>query len=708
MRLVEISLKNVCQHEHTEVTFQPGVTGIFGPNGAGKSNLVKMAKACLTNDFKVNPGNKESNIRLGTGEKEESRIITIWEHEGTQFELKRGLQPICNHLIFPGENPIRNAREIETRLKESCGLSKQIVNEFIFVDQWRIFDFMSAKPQDRALSFMALCNTGMSEKVWEAIGDQIREDRSMAADFVDDSDERRASIKRWEARLAEANEKLVTAQSKLLKKSAGLANKQAIADYSRAKVLHEQRDQHRGKIRALQGMLDFAEKELHEAEKRYLDTARDVDDFKARADEAETALKGAEEYARRKADQDYWIKKRDQVKPEHPARPEKYVNIPKAEAKLAGLQQRLNEAHRVLGVLVDTGTMACPTCGTQVSELHDCLEEHQEVAKTYPGRLVQLRRRIDLSAKHDKTVTNYDAAIFEYKTETEAANKMLATLGKLVEPTADAVGLRRMVQQYQKVSREASAERTHVGTLKSNVNTNQAKLDSLKESIQEIDDKLESLLGVTEAKAKEAQRALDDHRRARAEIDQATETVTMAEEQIEQEKQAIKRIAKVKRQNKDANSWLEDLERWRSVVHRDALPNIVSQEMLEDMVERVNETLDEFGSPFKVSADDSLTFLAHKPDGTCEPAARLSGGEKVVLAIAFRFAINATFAKDIGMMVLDEPTAGLDEDNLDYLMEAMENVTRSARKRGQQLIIITHDRRLERVFDQVVELSREA
>jgi len=127
--------------------------------------------------------------------------------------------------------------------------------------------------------------------------------------------------------------------------------------------------------------------------------------------------------------------------------------------------------------------------------------------------------------------------------------------------------------------------------------------------------------------------------------------------------------------------------------------------VLEDLVDQVNELLNEFDGPFYVSAGDDLSFTVHNPDGSSEPAASKSGGEMVVLAIAYRLAVNSRFARDVGMMVLDEPSAFLDQKNLGCLASVLQRICEVMKQRRQQLIMITHDQRLERVFDQLIELG---
>jgi exonuclease SbcC len=72
---------------------------------------------------------------------------------------------------------------------------------------------------------------------------------------------------------------------------------------------------------------------------------------------------------------------------------------------------------------------------------------------------------------------------------------------------------------------------------------------------------------------------------------------------------------------------------------------------------------------------------------------RLSGGEKVSLALAIRLAISDVLgAKKFGFFILDEPTVHLDSENKKKLQELFANLGRAVR----QTIIITHD---EEVFE---------
>lgn len=72
----------------------------------------------------------------------------------------------------------------------------------------------------------------------------------------------------------------------------------------------------------------------------------------------------------------------------------------------------------------------------------------------------------------------------------------------------------------------------------------------------------------------------------------------------------------------------------------------------------------------------------------------LSGGQRQ------RALVARALAQDAPVLVLDEPTTGLDADSRSKLLEALE----SAAREGAAVVASTHDEHLVRVADQVLEL----
>ena len=595
MRLKSVDLKNVCQHRDISLELPVGVTGIFGANGAGKSNLIKMIKASLTGDF---PNGRKSNIcRLDYVDDYpkgfESSIQTTWEHAGLDVSITRGLKPNKDKMDL-AHTSLEKTRDINEHVEKTFGLSSKLINEFIFVDQWSIFQFLSATPASRAKIFSHLCGTERIEKLWTVLGDQIRNDSPLLASDATSF----SSLEESMETVLKGNKKEINKLTRQIKlERANLvpddikAYRQAIVDHNAAERLHQiTRVQQEELANVNEALADLP------------DVSDTPDPFELR---------------------------------------EKTLTASSLESDIDSLREKL--------IILKEG---CPTCGHEV----ESDEEYKRISK--PMRQEGARKRQQL----------------------EAIQSEIADLSVVIDEAAK-IKHKRAPLEKRRDALVASVESTSASSDKMMLEDDhyeevQAKIES--------HDKSGNFIALAESKIETLQFEND---RLVAQLDD---------------------IKNKKKTSKIAKSWIDDLEQLREVFHRDSLPKILAGRFLESLVIEINKTLDSFETPFVVTADDDLSFLAHKPTGVVEPAERLSGGEKVVLAIAFRLAINSLFVGEVGMMVLDEPTAGLDEHNLSCLADVLSRLCDLTRKKGQQIIMITHEARLQRVFDNVIHLGIDA
>ena len=120
-----------------------------------------------------------------------------------------------------------------------------------------------------------------------------------------------------------------------------------------------------------------------------------------------------------------------------------------------------------------------------------------------------------------------------------------------------------------------------------------------------------------------------------------------------------------------------------------------------------------FGASFLVTpGTDALGFNYVKTDGSAMPATgypdaqHLSGGQKIQLAISFRFAAYCMFANKVGLLSLDEPSVYLDEANVGNLCILMEKIRDIAQKMNLQVLVASHEKALMPYFDSVINLSK--
>jgi exonuclease SbcC len=118
----------------------------------------------------------------------------------------------------------------------------------------------------------------------------------------------------------------------------------------------------------------------------------------------------------------------------------------------------------------------------------------------------------------------------------------------------------------------------------------------------------------------------------------------------------------------------------------------------------LQEHMEVFEVPFSCDIDNELNVMCTIPGIGKKPAERLSGGQRVMLGIAFRFAICRLFAAGLGFVVLDEPTVMLDDDHVDIVVDLLNAIKGHLFNAGLQLLVPTHSPQLESTFDSVIRV----
>jgi DNA repair exonuclease SbcCD ATPase subunit len=109
---------------------------------------------------------------------------------------------------------------------------------------------------------------------------------------------------------------------------------------------------------------------------------------------------------------------------------------------------------------------------------------------------------------------------------------------------------------------------------------------------------------------------------------------------------------------------------------------------------------------FTIRGTGGFNFEAMFP-GQSQPIkiTELSGGQKIDLSLAFRFAACESFSSSAGLLVLDEPSVYLDEDTKQHLVEVFERLKDMAEQMRMQFLVVTHERSLLGCFDQLVQFG---
>lgn len=708
MILKKLELKNFCQHKHICWELPTGIIGITGPNGAGKSNAVKAAYANLTNDYSRNPGNKSEHIRDGTPSDGESYISAVWEHLGSTFELQRWLRPEKHSLIMPGCDELKRATDIDVAIESHLGISKQLLDTYVFVPQWQMFEFLNARASDRAKLFSHLCKTTVSEAIWNDLGAQAKADQALVVETVDELDELRAHIKKLSLEHEDKSAEVAKSETKLAKLMSAEKARELLDKMRDRKGAESRKAVEAEKLETSKKNLASKSAELKVQNKLLADLDKQLVKLKPEYDAAVKALADydalvAQEVKRKKLETELAELESSKLKPPKP--PAYLHEEEKLAEELTLLKRDFAEAKKIVTAFESGDLTKCPTCGTPVSELHDHIRVCRELVTDAPDDMTALALSLKTIKEYHEADEQYQSAVSDKKSAQERLQTLLQSIPPA--PAAKSTSKNAYVKTIAQVELTIAQQRDGellVRKLELEISRLEAATAQLLETLNELD----TTINACKVSAAEHKAATQDLA-ARSCINE-TIAAARAEEklllsQLERARDNYKRAQAIKKRSAKAKSWLEHLEELRSVFHREALPGIVASGYMSRLTEEINKNLDDFETPFRVYADEQLSFTFSKRGGAPRSAKWLSGGEMVALAISFRIAVNSIFAKEIGMLVLDEPTAGLDVDNLKYLENVLQKVGQASRSSGRQIIMITHESLLDRVFDKVIRLE---
>ena len=157
-------------------------------------------------------------------------------------------------------------------------------------------------------------------------------------------------------------------------------------------------------------------------------------------------------------------------------------------------------------------------------------------------------------------------------------------------------------------------------------------------------------------------------------------------------------------------NYLIDLEAWLS---KQFVPMISSVEknVMNKLKSEFSALFAEWFSrlvsdSFNVKLDNEFTPIIEQQDYVIDYA-YLSGGERTAIALAYRLALNQVInsllsnIKTKGLIILDEPTDGFSDQQLDKMRGVLEELN------VKQLIIVSHEQKMEDFVDEVIKFKKE-
>ena len=160
----------------------------------------------------------------------------------------------------------------------------------------------------------------------------------------------------------------------------------------------------------------------------------------------------------------------------------------------------------------------------------------------------------------------------------------------------------------------------------------------------------------------------------------------------------IHNLANKKEERKKIEEFKEYLDKIkREIFSKDGFQKYLREKYIPLIQMHTNQIFQEFELPYShIQLKDDYSLIV---DGL--PVETLSGGEQIAVSLALRLGISKAVCNNIECIILDEPTAYLDEDRRKNLLNIFKNI-----KTINQMAIITHHQELEQIADNIVKVRK--
>jgi len=649
MEPITLELINFGRHRQYKLDYKKGITGVVGANGRGKSTLVDPAQYFAITGNTPPRYTKDSFLHWKA---DEGKTVFKFSHNNETFTLTRQLHKAKARLSWKnsnGENKeLRSLTGINKKMVELLGMPFDIFRETCFAPQGSLADVINMRHSDRVTYFQRITGLKRAEEL-----------RTLLQTTINNI----PVYPYLEKKLKEAEEKVKEEE------------KTYMSAMLRLRRVRTKRREMQEEYESSLKILEMPTSATQEARRDILQRAIGI--FSSTIDDAVSRLQqvGLDE-------QSY-----DPPTAEERDKASKYASYADVCRRLkdltsswggmpsaTGLRQSLEisiiaKERASLKKALVPGTL-CPTCGKIAEEQID-KEALQEDIKKYTKEIKELRIKLKTAERISALETQAEECRCE-EVDLEAFRAREEAYAATVQKLKETKVIR--TEQHKAEVKRAKLE---------------AEWDML--------DKVQTVHEYEKVYASKLVHECDDldRRIAGLEREKAAKRASLAiyRENLSELLGSQARARKLERLQKK-------FERARDNLHRECLPKLVMSRIIYCLNDRMEFYLSKFNTNFSSYLADDFDFkcdFLESGDANKSAFTSLSGGQKVALALAFRFALADVLGSTVPLLVLDEPTVHLDETNVEAMCDVFAEA-RSFAETGVHIFISTHEPGLQKAF----------
>lgn len=684
MLLNELTLRRFRIHEQLNLKFEAGVTGIVGRNGTGKSSIIEAIGFLFTGE-----GDDPKDQIITAGQSGTAYVRGKFTLNGKEGVIERSLDTSRVMLEYDGQKLVK-ASEVKELWANLLQVDGHIFQHVIMAKQKKIPELFSGESAVREKAFQRIFMVPNTERLRSLIWDSYI--KTCPPPLPEDD------LHAIEQQLAKLNTELGPKQEKL-----AILKESILNDHQMMAVVN---------------YTEFYNRCIQDAEKRPK-LEEQLNGLRVKKEELSALLTQAAESLRSvplNFNQKLAQLQKDQ---------ERYRTYVLATAAVSTLQAQLAE----LGTTMEAAVQAAAQAQAE--------DDQARLAQNaLASKLTALRNEIDgLRGLNGATtcptchqpIQNIEAHLFglskEYSTITaqfqEAARRLAVTEANLAGQRAMVERCRSIQAGIEAAQRQADSSRVEfddaaLTTMLGEEQRIQQVLASMQQyensrvqteaSIQVVEEQLRHLVTYTgnASPAEELavmQEVLQRHRLRTQEITGLEKEVTQLQMEIQLLDQRRQTSIANHEKNLSRMAYNNKLRMAYDVLHTSQFPRRLVQTYSAVVEEELQQQLQRFDLPYQARINEDFRIIVTK-DG--HPVPRLSGGQEMVVGLCLRLALHSMFSQAFPMLIIDEGTTHLDEENKKLYFQCINDLKTD--KVIQQLIIIDHSSLLTDAVDHVIRL----
>jgi len=740
MRLKQVTYTNYKQHRKLTIDLDANIVAIIGKNGKGKSNAIGGIQFALTGE---QPGfTKEKLTTWGT---KNGNVELRFKHNATDFILERSTSSSAASLDYAGKH-IQGISPVNAELLSLIGADPELLKQSVFVNQAKIDAVLFSPPAERELAFQKLVGIGTAAKTNEGLG-AIISALAKPTDYSTIIATLTSELDSWGKLLAAAQQDIQGERGKL--------NELGITDVAEERGFLEtlkatQSAVTRYKEAAYRQGLAKAALDAAMAERQMPVSEFDDEDYNRIKNAYDMAVMENEslQLLGRQLNEYQGLKARvaetqqvlDEVSRETSVVDNRKADIATTQATIQEKQNTLARASVDLNSLKSLIAAAnsnkglggaCPLCGSPVITVS---AENMQRYKDLGLQITALQSDIQVLTGDVRSsqiyVDNYTAKLGRATTTLEIASKQFKSYQNSAVLDKSDMCLQRIKHGAEELTRttrafneatQSRAGRDAAARYNSDIVTRQGKAQATYDSAaaittslftSDVKDAIESGVDVQKV-IDDTYQKIRDYDALLSRISGLDGNINIYSGKCDTCKTSLRETLVKRDQEAGYVKKLEVLNTVRNWFHYKNGPHAVVVDVMKRITPNVNFFLAKLAAPFSVIADyDTVGFKYMMTDGSVNPtelptAECLSGAQKNMLALAFRLSCYCMFSAKLGVLVLDEPTAHLDSDNVGKFGELLQRLQVMAREMNLQIIVVTHHAEILPFCDKTIVIGQE-